>query len=62
MKLNERELENNYPVFAGYMYVIDDIPIRSDITGDFGDLKNLHKAEVIKNCDLSGRDLLDEMV
>lgn len=59
--LNEKELENDYPVYWDKLYVCDGKVIRSDIQGTIADLKRdlrTHfklKAEVITSCDISGR-------
>lgn len=55
--LNERELENDYPVYFGYLYIVDKRVIRSNIQGTISDLKKDLRAKVIKNCDMIGRDL-----
>lgn len=54
-KLNERVLEDNYPVYWDYAYVADGKVVKSDIQGTVGDLKRHLNAIEIKNCDLSGR-------
>ena len=59
--LNERELENNYPVHFDYLYVCDGKVVRSDIDGTVADLKRdlrQHyglEAKVITNYDMMNR-------
>lgn len=61
IKLNERELQDDYPVYMSYLYVCDGKVITSDIKGTVRDLKkdlrSYYKleAKVIKNCDIAGR-------
>ncbi len=64
MKLcEERVLPEDYPVYCGYIYLVDDEVIRSDITGTVTDLKrNLvslgKEAKEVKNCDIVGRGIV----
>jgi hypothetical protein len=59
----EKELEDNYPVFMMYSYVVDGKVIKSMISGTVADLKSdlrKHegmKAEKVTSCDLFGRGL-----
>lgn len=53
----ERELEDDYPVYAGYWYVVDGEPKRSPINGKATDLKAHLTAAVITSCDIHGRNL-----
>jgi len=60
MNLNERILENDYPVNWGYLYVADNRIIRSDIQGTIADLKRDLRSQgisctVITLCDIEGR-------
>lgn len=63
-KLDEKELDNNYPVYCGYVYVCDGKVIKSDISGTVLDLKkdlrNYYKleAKIITSCDIVGRQNL----
>lgn len=54
-KLNERILDDDYPVFWDYLYVCDGKVIRSDIQGNVKDLKRNLKCIEVKNCDIIGR-------
>lgn len=62
--LNERVLEDNFPVYWDYLYVVDGKVIRSDIQGTVKDLKHdLRKnfsieATEVKSCDMEGRSKL----
>ena len=56
-KLNEPVLEDDYPVHAGYAYVVDGKPIASEISGNVKRLKAHMKATEVRRCDLAGRDL-----
>ena len=65
MTLDERELDNDYPVYWDYLYVADGRLIISDIQGTVLDLKrDLKKrglsCEVITSCDIEGRRKLYE--
>jgi len=61
VKLNERELPNDDPVYIDYLYVCDGRVVRSDIQGTVDDLKRdlrdyyNFNAIVITNCDIIGR-------
>lgn len=61
MKLSERTLEDDYPVFCGYWYVVDGKPKESDISGTVAVLKDYLKAKEIKNCDIVGRRLFTSL-
>lgn len=55
-ELNEPELPDDYPIYAGYAYVVDGRQISSnyhDITAR--ELKLRMKAEKVCRCDLAGR-------
>lgn len=60
-QLNERELDDDFPVYLDYLYVADGRVIRSEIQGTVKALKyNLEKnhnikANVITTCDILGR-------
>ena len=60
-ELSEYELADDYPVYAGYLYVVDGKVIESDVQGDVARLKSdlrqhyKMKAESVKNCDIFGR-------
>jgi hypothetical protein len=58
IKLDERELPDDYPVYWDYMYVADGKVIRSDIQGTIRDLKRDVGASVITSCDIYGRNEL----
>ncbi len=59
--LNEKELSDDYPVYADYLYVCDGKVVRSDVEGTVMtlkmDLRRYYKLEanVIMNCDINGR-------
>jgi len=57
-ELNERVLEDDYPVYPGYFYVADGEPVRSDIEGTARDLRRELNAKEIRNCDLVGRGMV----
>lgn len=54
-ELNEPILSDDYNVFAGYYYVVNDKPICSDITGTVEILKRYLGATEIRRCDIIGR-------
>ncbi len=60
-ELDEPILDDDYPVFAGYLYVLDGRIYSSDITGKVRDLKARYGVNVVKRCDIVGRrNLLEE--
>lgn len=52
---DERVLEDDYPVHAGYAYVVDGKPVISDVTGTVADLKRALNAQEVRRCDLIAR-------
>lgn len=66
IKLNERVLDDDYPVYMDYLYVCDGKVIRSDVEGTVKDLKrdlrSFYKleAKIITTCDIAGRIKLQE--
>lgn len=55
-KLNEPILSDDYPVYAGYLYVADGKVIESDWHNTtVGRLKKLVGAQEIRRCDIFGR-------
>ena len=60
IELREPELEDDYPVFAGYLYVVDGRIVESNVSGYVRDLKRDQRnqgcsAEVVCRCDIVGR-------
>lgn len=56
-ELNEPILGDDYPVFAGYWYVMDGIPKQSDVSGNVVRLKAVHGCKEVRRCDAVERDL-----
>jgi hypothetical protein len=56
--MEERVLEDDYPVYPGYAYVADGKPISSPIEGNVAALKRALNAKEIKSCDIVGRELV----
>lgn len=59
---NERVLDDDYPVYYGYWYVADGVPVQSELSGEptptvFELRINLNVRE-IRNCDLKARGML----
>lgn len=54
-ELDERVLEDSYPVNWDYYYVVDGKVIRSDIRGTVFDLKVYLDAKEVRSCDIFGR-------
>lgn len=57
-QLKERELPDDYPIYAGYLYVADGEVVVSDwhdITAR--QFKGAEGYTSLKNCDMAGRDL-----
>lgn len=61
-ELNERELEDNYPVRFGYLYVLDGEVKRSAVNSTVAILKSQTGVKSIKNCDIGGRDIWEQTV
>ena len=55
--LRERELEDDYPMFPGYLYVVDDRPWQCPEGMTAGELKQRGKFKSVKSCDIKGRNL-----
>jgi hypothetical protein len=57
----ERILDDDYPVYGDYLYVITrgDVSkvIRSDVHGTVKDLKRDMNADAVRNCDVKSRNL-----
>ncbi len=64
--LNEKVLDDDYPVYFNYLYVADGKVVRSDIEGTIKNLKKDLKvtygidAKVITSCDIFGRQELQK--
>jgi hypothetical protein len=61
-ELNERILEDNYPIYIDYLYVGvsrngTQAVLRSSYTGTVSDLKKKDGWIKVKNCDIIGRGL-----
>ena len=56
-KLNERVLEDDYPVHPSYLYVVNGVVVTCHIEGTVGDLKREigNNSAVITNCDMFNR-------
>lgn len=55
--MNEPVLEDDYPVYPTYWYVVDGEPKRSPIEGEVRDLKRALKATEIRRCAAVARGL-----
>lgn len=56
LELNEPELEDDYPIYADYLYVADGELYCSDYHGiTVGELKRREKFKEIRRCDIYGR-------
>ena len=55
--LRERELEDNYPIHPGYLYVVDGKPWQSPESMTAGELKRRGKFSSVMSCDIKGRNL-----
>jgi hypothetical protein len=56
LQLDEPVLADDYPVYAGYLYVADGRVLRSPMTGSVADLKDHVGASEIRRCDKIGRE------
>lgn len=54
---DEKLLEDNYPVFFGFWYLVDGEPTVSHLDGNAKQLKNQLGAKEIRSCDCVGRQL-----
>lgn len=59
-RLNEPILPDDYPVYAGYAYVVDGTPISSPLEGNVLRLKASLKAKEVRRCDLVERELRND--
>lgn len=57
---SERALDDDYPIYYGYIYLMDGEPRRNWnlLRGTVRDLKREYGAQEIRNCDLGARGLL----
>lgn len=55
--VKEKELSDDYPVYPGYVYVVDEVVRVSEIQGTVMQLKQYLGAKTVKNCDIFGRGL-----
>jgi hypothetical protein len=68
VEMAERVLEEDYPVYVGYLYVCDGEVISSDVEGTIKDLRRdlrdyyKMEANVITSCDIFGRRLQNRLV
>lgn len=59
-ELDEPELENDYPIYANYLYVVDGEVVRSHFHGiTVKELKQRVNAKSVTRCDIGGRGLWD---
>jgi len=58
---SEHILEDDYPVYWGYLYLADGKIVRSDVKGTVLDLKRACRALEIRNCDIFGRKKLQTL-
>ena len=62
---SEHVLEDDYPIYNGYWYVVDGTPLRpSDmvIVTNVRDLKAALGVSIITNCDLRARRMLQDFI
>ncbi len=57
--LKEFELDDNHPIYNGYLYVIEGEVRRAKTSTTVGKLKKLLQVQSIRNCDIGGRNLWD---
>jgi len=56
LKPSEVILEDNYPIYAGYVYIVDNKFTRSEITGTVRTWKEWSGAQEIRRCELFEHD------
>ena len=61
-ELNERELEDDYQLHAGYLYVVDGKVVRATERGTPAEWKRRKGCKSVKSCDIGGRDLWLAMI
>lgn len=55
---NERVLEDDYPMYYGYLYVIDDVVTVNEYDEyTVGDYKRRFRVSEVKSCDIIGRNI-----
>lgn len=55
----ERLLDDDYPIYAGYFYLVNGKVYMADFSCTAGELKKELNTEEIRNCDLAERNMLD---
>lgn len=55
-ELNEPILDDDYPIHAGYVYVMDGVPKMADFPGTVAYLKRILKVKEIRRFDMFGRE------
>lgn len=56
-KLDERELPDDYPLYAGYLYVVDGKVVQAIEQGTVAEWKRRRGCKSVMSCDIGGRDL-----
>lgn len=56
-ELNEPILEDDYPVYPGYLYVADGRVVQAEQLGTVANLKKAKNAAEIRRCDIVGRQV-----
>lgn len=51
----ELVLDDDYPIYCGYLYVADNYVITSDYTGSAKEFKFEYKINELRNCDFMAR-------
>jgi hypothetical protein len=54
---SERELPDDYPLYAGYLYIVDGRVVQAIENGTPAQWKRVRGVNSIKNCDIDARDL-----
>jgi len=63
MAYEERELEDDYPIFPNYLYVADGVPINAPVSSrtTAAHLKRLIGCKVLTKCNIVERGLINRM-
>jgi hypothetical protein len=56
--MTEEILDDDYPVYWTYWYLLDGKPVRSEISGTVRDLKREYKATEVRRCAAVKRGLV----
>lgn len=59
-QLDEPPLDDDYPVYGDYLYIVDGRVFRSHMFGTVRDLKRDLRAQEVRRCDIVGRQAKEQ--